>query len=84
MVFSTQSMQSGYKEHNWDTPVNWKSAYEEKTRRLAWNGQQPGSCHLRVQSYTGGYEEKSLLQECGYEEKTFCVILGACNSVKLL
>jgi hypothetical protein len=32
----------------------------------------------------GGCEEKSWLQESGCEEKNLCVILGVCNSVRLL
>jgi hypothetical protein len=46
-VFSTRSVQTGYKEGNLGDPVSWKSACEEKTRRLVWNGLQPGSCQLR-------------------------------------
>jgi hypothetical protein len=42
-VFSTQSVQRGYKEDKWGEPVSWKSACEEKTRRLVSNGSQRGS-----------------------------------------
>jgi hypothetical protein len=48
-VFSTLTVQRCYKEDNSGDPVvvSWqrfglKSACEEKTRRLAWNGRQPG------------------------------------------
>jgi hypothetical protein len=37
-----------------------------------------------VQFCMGGCEEQSQLQECGCEEKLLCVILGVCNSVRLL
>jgi hypothetical protein len=30
-VFSTWSVQRGYKEDNWGDPVSWKSGCEEKT-----------------------------------------------------
>jgi hypothetical protein len=31
MVFSTHSVQRGYKEDSWGYPVSWKSSCEEKT-----------------------------------------------------
>jgi hypothetical protein len=34
MVFSSLSVQNGYKEDNWGNPLCWKSASEEETRRL--------------------------------------------------
>jgi hypothetical protein len=48
-VFSTRSVQRDSEEDNWGYPVSWKSACEEKTRKLASNGRP-----------TGGYQFSSV------------------------
>jgi hypothetical protein len=62
-VFSTLYMQRGYKDDNRGDPHSWKSACEEKTRRLVWNGRQHDSCQLRVEFCKGGSEDRTWAHE---------------------
>jgi hypothetical protein len=62
-VFSIWSVPRSYLEDSWGDSVSWKSACEEKTSRLVWNGHQPGSCHLRVGFCMGGCEDRTWARE---------------------
>jgi hypothetical protein len=48
--------------------VSWKSACEDETGRLVWNGRQPGS-QLRVEFCIGGCENRTRAEEA--EESPF-------------
>jgi hypothetical protein len=47
-VFSTRYVRR--QKNNWGDAVIWKSAFEEKTRRLVWNFSQPGSLSIQWSS----------------------------------
>jgi hypothetical protein len=49
--FPKWSVPRSYVEDNWGDPVSWNSASKERTRRLVWNGRQPGSCQLLVEGW---------------------------------